>query len=294
VTNLLAPTTRGDRQNRDLTSHEEAIRVSQPITFETYGGSAPENYEKYFVPAIGAPLATDLVDLAAPTSGERVLDLACGTGVVARLAARRVGPDGTVTGIDINPGMLAVARAASPEAGIQWHEASADQLPCTDESIDVVLCSLGAPFFPDRPAALRDARRVLVPGGRLALNAPGPIPPIFAILEEAIARHAGPSAARFIRTVFSLDDAAAIREALSTAGFSDVDTTPTTRTLHLPTPREFLWQYVHSTPLAAAAASMDSEQRAALERDVVEGWQPLTTDGRLRLRLDLTIATTRR
>ena len=83
--------------------------MSQQNFYEAYGGSAPENYERYFIPAIGAPLATDLIDTAALRPSERVLDVACGTGVVARLAAERVGATGTVAGIDINPGMLAVA-----------------------------------------------------------------------------------------------------------------------------------------------------------------------------------------
>jgi len=98
-------------------------------SFENYSGTAPENYERYFVPAIGAPLAAELLDVALLRPGEHVLDVACGTGIVTRLAAERVGADGadgTVAGVDINPGMLAVARsAARPELGIDWHEAGA-------------------------------------------------------------------------------------------------------------------------------------------------------------------------
>src|SRR5438445_13542405 len=83
------------------------------VSFETYGGSAPENYERYFVPAIGAPLATSLIDIAALRAGERVLDVACGTGIVTRPAAAKVGASGTVAGPDINPGLVAVARLAT-------------------------------------------------------------------------------------------------------------------------------------------------------------------------------------
>ena len=104
-----------------------------------------------------------------------MVDVACGTGVVARLAAARVGPAGAVTGVDVTPGMLAVARSISADGPpIEWHEASAGKLPLPDASADVVLCSLGLQFFPDREAALREMRRILVPGGRLAVNAPGP------------------------------------------------------------------------------------------------------------------------
>ena len=79
---------------------------------KTYGGTAPENYQRYFVPSIAAPLAEDLVRIAALRPGERVLDVACGTGVVTRLAGERVGEQGAVAGLDVNPGMLAVARSS--------------------------------------------------------------------------------------------------------------------------------------------------------------------------------------
>ena len=102
------------------------------------------NYERYSVPAIGAPLAEDLVRAAALRPGQRVLDVACGTGVVARLAAQQVEVDGTVAGLDINPGMVAVARSeTAPEMPVEWHEASADSMPFPDESVDVVLCQMG-------------------------------------------------------------------------------------------------------------------------------------------------------
>src|SRR6266516_467322 len=98
----------------------EAMKPS----FDSYGGPGPQNYERYFVLSIGAPLAADLLETAALQPGERVLDVACGTGIVARLAAERVGTAGTIAGLDINPGMLAVARtAAPPAAAIAWHQA---------------------------------------------------------------------------------------------------------------------------------------------------------------------------
>ena len=103
--------------------------------------------------------------------GERVLDVACGTGIVARLAAGRMGSGGVV-GLDINPGMLAVARSLPPGPGpaIEWHEGSVLDMPFPEGSFDICLCQLGLQFFPDRAAALREMRRVLRTGGRLALS----------------------------------------------------------------------------------------------------------------------------
>src|SRR5262249_41083176 len=134
-------------------------------------GSAAELFERYLVPAITALWAADLVGRAAPQPGERVLDVACGTGVVARLAARTMGA-GRIVGLDINEAMLAVARsqAADLTPPIEWHEASVLEMPFPDRAFDLVLCQLGLQFFPDRPRALREMHRVLVPDGRMALS----------------------------------------------------------------------------------------------------------------------------
>src|SRR5215467_16225877 len=98
--------------------------MSQQMDWTAYGGNAAEIYERHMVPAIFGPWAEDLLVLAAPQAGERVLDVACGTGVVARLAAQRVSPSGTVVGLDLNPGMLTVARTPRlpPGAQIEWRE----------------------------------------------------------------------------------------------------------------------------------------------------------------------------
>jgi ubiquinone/menaquinone biosynthesis C-methylase UbiE len=265
------------------------------LSFEDYLGSAPENYERYFVPAIGAPLAAELVDAAALRQGERVLDVACGTGVVTRLAAERVGASGATAGLDINPGMLGVARSVTPAGvGIDWHQASAEATPFPDESFDAVLCQLGLQFFPDRPAALRELRRVLVPGGRLVVNVPGPEPAIFRILAEELVRHARPEAAGFVHQVFSLHETAELRDLLAEAGFDDVSLDAGERRLRLAPPTEFLWQYVHSTPLVTAVAELGDDRRAALARDVAVRWEPMVEEGVLVLQLGVVIATARK
>jgi SAM-dependent methyltransferase len=135
-------------------------------------GSAPEAYQRYGVPALGTAKAQDLVALAALQAGERVLDVACGTGVVTRQAAQAVGTTGQVIGLDINEGMLQVARTVVPPAGapITWHHGSVMTLPFPEASFDVVLCQWGLEFFPDRAQGLREMARVLMPGGRVGLR----------------------------------------------------------------------------------------------------------------------------
>jgi ubiquinone/menaquinone biosynthesis C-methylase UbiE len=261
------------------------------LFYERYGGAAPDNYERYFVPVIGAPLAADLIDVASPQAGERVLDVACGTGTVSRLAVGRVGTSGSVTGLDLNAGMLAVARARTPaEMRISWHEGRAERLPLPDGVFDLVLCQLGLQFFSERAGALYEMWRVLAPGGRLIFNVPGPTPAVFTILEELLRQHAGEQAAAFVRAVFSLYDRAVLTELLASAGFQAVSINRATKRLRLPAPADFLWQYVCSTPLASLLSTADRQTRARLENAAAAALEPFTESNALLLQLELTTA----
>ena len=247
---------------------------TQPSSvYEQYAAAAAENYEKYFVPAIGEPIARRLVDAAHPIPGERVLDVACGTGIVARLASTAVGPGGTVAGLDANPGMLEVARKLTPD-DIDWHTAPAEDMPLPDASFDLVLCSMGLQFFPDKDQALREMYRVLVPTGRAVWCTPGPTPPLMEAIDDALTHHVGTAASMFVHTVFSLHDPDVARTLMGSAGFEDVEIDTTTVNLRLAPPVDFFWQYVRSTPLVAAVAELDDRARAELEAEVVERCSP--------------------
>jgi ubiquinone/menaquinone biosynthesis C-methylase UbiE len=261
---------------------------------KSYGGSAPENYERYFVPAIGGPFAADLIEQAELRRGERVLDVACGTGIVARLAAERVGSSGSVAALDINPAMLAVARDVNRavDPPIRWYESTAESMPLPDDTFDVVLCQLGLQFVEDRNAALREMRRVVAPHGRVLVSVPTPTP-FFGVLEDALARHL-PAGAPFMRAVFALNDDAGIERLFRSAGFRDVELRRYEKEMHLPPPRDLLWQYLLSTPLAAAVAEASDAIRSALERDVVKGWEPWITDDGLTYRQGMIVTTARR
>ncbi|MGH7587093.1 MAG: class I SAM-dependent methyltransferase [Gemmatimonadota bacterium] len=269
--------------------------MSRQHSHGSYGEDPSKNYERFFVPAIGAPLAMELVREAELRPGARVLDVACGTGIVARLAADRVGTTGTVAGLDINPGMLKVAGSSSPPDGsIEWYEASADSMPLPDESFDAVLCQLSLQFFADQLAALREMLRVLEHGGRLTLSVPGPAGPVFDTLTDAMERHISPQAAGFVRQVFSLYDTTEIEGLIGGAGFRDVEAHGRTGTLRLPPAEEFLWQYVQSTPLSQEVSQADEEARKALECDVLPKWQPLEEDGVLMCPQRIVVANARR
>jgi SAM-dependent methyltransferase len=191
--------------------------------------------------------------------------------------------------------MLAVARSVTPPSMvIEWHQTSAEAMPLPDEAFDVVLCQMGLQFVPDKLAALREMQRVLVTGGRLIINVVGPRPRVFAILAEALAHHIKPEIGAFVNLVFSLHDTGELQHLISGAGFREVAIQSDTRTLRLPAPEEFLWQYVQSTPLANAVAQVDDATRAALERDVVAKWQAFMEDGSLTLQLGVVVATARK
>jgi SAM-dependent methyltransferase len=267
--------------------------AEQPFS-KSYGGNPAANYERFFVPVIGAPLATDLIRTSALRPSERVLDVACGTGLVARLASQQV-PAGTVAALDINPVMLAVARSAtSPGMSIEWREEGAEAMSFPDSTFHVVLCQMGLQFMPDKRAVLREMQRVLAPGGRLILNVPGPTPRLFAIMEDALARHIGAEAAAFVSQVFSLHDPTEVQSLVGSAGFHSISIQSDTRLLRLPAPEEFLWQYVHSTPLAALITRVSDEQRDSLEREVVVNWQELVEDRALMLQLRVVVAAARK
>jgi ubiquinone/menaquinone biosynthesis C-methylase UbiE len=249
--------------------------TTRPATslYAKYAASAAENYERHFVPAIGEPVARRLIEAARPAPGERVLDIACGTGIATRLALQAVGTEGSVVGLDANPGMLEVARTVTPH-GIDWLEAPAEDVPVPDGSFDLALCSMGLQFFSDRAAALREMRRALAPGGRTVWCTPGPTPPLFEAIDEALTRHIGPRASMFVRAVFSLHDADEARALMEAAGFGRVDVESTPVPLRVAPPADFFWQYVQSTPLAAATAELGEAARAALEAEVVERCAP--------------------
>lgn len=258
---------------------------------DAHGRDAATSYERFFVPAIGRPAADQLVAAARIRPGERVLDVGCGTGIVARLAAERVGPDGAVAGLDVNPAMVAVARSvSSPGAAIEWHQAPAETMPLPDGAFDVVLCQMSLQFFQDREQGLREMHRVSAPEARVLVSLPGPMTAFFGVLAEALGRHVGAPAAGFVRQVFSLYESDEIEELLRRAGFESVEVRSAPLRLTLPGAGDFLEQYVASTPLAPLWAGADEPARSAVRRDVLAAWEPLEGERGLEVAQPMTVA----
>lgn len=250
--------------------------------WQQVGGNAAEVYERHLVPAMFAPWAPTLIDLASVQPGERVLDVACGTGVVTRPAAARAGRAGRVVGLDINAAMLAVARSlpAIEGAPIEWLEASALEIPLPEAAFDVVLCQQGLQQFPDRTAALREMHRVLAPGGRLAASVWSRIEgsPGMAALVSALERHVGLEAANNRRAPFALGDADELRGLLAGAGFRDVRVRTLVEAARFTSPEALVEAQLAATPLSTLGTLTD-ETRQAVARDVRAALRPYLHDG---------------
>jgi len=180
-------------------------------------------YEEKFVPALFKPWSPRVIAAADVGAGHKVLDIACGSGVVTRDIAALIGSQHAPVGLDISPGMLTVAR--SLDASIDWRCGDACELPFADDSFDRVVCQFGLMFFSDRLKALQEMLRVLKPGGRLAvavwnslLHNPG-----FNDLVEVLARLAGANAAAALQAPFCLGDSSELEALAVQAGVRQLD-----------------------------------------------------------------------
>ncbi|RMF02717.1 MAG: methyltransferase domain-containing protein [Chloroflexi bacterium] len=180
--------------------------------------SAAEVYEEFFVPALFGEWSSRVAEAAHIQAGQRVLDVACGTGVLACAAAERVGAQGEVIGLDINEGMLAVARRKAPH--IEWQSGPAEDLPFENYSFDAVVSQFGLMFFEDRQAALAEMKRVLRPGGRLAVAVWDSLgnTPAYATVTDLLQRLFGDEAANALRAPFKLGDTALLQSLFSQVG----------------------------------------------------------------------------
>jgi ubiquinone/menaquinone biosynthesis C-methylase UbiE len=229
-------------------------------------GSAPELYERYLVPAITSIWAADLIDRAGPQPGQSVLDVACGTGIVARLAAERMAT-GSVVGLDLNEGMLAVARSAPVTgASIQWREGSALSLPFDEMSFDLEFCQLGLQFFPDRPLALREMKRVLVPSGRVALSVYGAIErtPGANAFAIALDRRLGSGASRIKRAEHIFPAANDVGALMAKEGFDAIDLSTVTKRITFPSVLDYVRFQLVATPMASLLNDRDPGERESI------------------------------
>ncbi len=234
-----------------------------------------ESYESYLVPTLFSPWASYLVQSANPQPGERVLDVACGTGIVARHVAPHVGSNGRVIGLDLNLHKLTVARAAAKWQGlaIEWCEGRAEELLFPDSNFDLVLCQFGLMLFTDRHAALTEMHRVLTRSGRVVLSVWQGLDrhPFYKMLHTVSQRRLGTSG---VQAAFSLGDADELRRLLTDAGFRHVEIEPSSITAHFPNPEEFLaWEMDVDPAAVPSLQHLDTQARQAVMSAIREDMQ---------------------
>jgi SAM-dependent methyltransferase len=230
---------------------------------------AAEIYESCFVPAIFGAWAGPVADAAGIRTGDKVLDVACGTGVLAREALRRVGQEGQVVGLDLNEGMLAVA--ARTEPAIAWRPGDAASLPFEDASFDVVVSQFALMYFPDRVASLREMWRTLAPEGRLAVAAWAPIDHArgYQILVDIAAQQCGGAAADVLAAPFVLGDPAELAKLFADSGISGAKVTLHEGSIRFPSVTEFIRIEVKGSPLADMLSDDEMRTLAAESEDAL-------------------------
>jgi ubiquinone/menaquinone biosynthesis C-methylase UbiE len=208
---------------------------------KVFAGSVPENYDRYMVPLIFEPYAADLAQRAASFSPSAVLEIAAGTGVVTRALAPKLSSGASYTVTDLNQPMLDYAAARQlPDSRITWRQADATALPFENATFDLVCCQFGAMFFPNRPSAYREAKRVLKPGGHFLFSVWDRIEEnVFADdVTNALARMFPNDPPRFLaRTPHGYHDQALIRSDLDSAGFSHMVIETKAEQSRAPSPR---------------------------------------------------------
>jgi ubiquinone/menaquinone biosynthesis C-methylase UbiE len=261
---------------------EGELRMGSPSASDRWqvSASAAENYERSNVPWLFGPWAEVLVERAGVTTGQRVLDLACGTGVVARLAAEKVGPSGGVIGLDLNEGMLAEAARHVPSGlTIQWELADAQDLPFDGGDFDVVLCQQGLQFVPNQERAAAEMLRVLRSGGLAAVA-------VWASLEQNPVAHArNEGLIQYLQEdlsrPFAQPDADEWARLFEGVGFSSVKTVTVELVNLSDDPRAAVEGNLETLPIADKIKAMDDATYQAMIDDMVASLTPWMTDGTL-------------
>lgn len=259
--------------------------MSQPTQMEQWQqleSRTAEAYERYLVPLLFAPGAQFLLEFAGIGVGARLLDVACGTGIVARTAASRVGDAGAVAGLDASASMLKMARQASSDIrpAIEWKQGDAGDIPFPEAAFDVVCCQQGLQFFADRVAVLHEMRRVLAPNGRLALSVLRSIDhnPGWALFAQVLERCVGADVGAIMRSPFPALNPIELRDLVASAGFHDVRVLIGIGPVRYPSAEEFFEWEATSWLLARPLESLSDDVRQALIHDLKAALRMYTDD----------------
>ena len=225
----------------------------------------PDIYERYIVPAFSGAWAEDMVRRAKLKDGDRILDVACGTGIVSRRVYEVMGNRVNLRGVDVNEAVLEKGRDICIRNGIlvNFHQGSAGELPFEDTSAEVVLCQQGLQYFPDQTEALADIHRVLVPGGRAVFSVWRPLEysPFYQALHRALERYVNKTAADMLAAAYALGDPGKVRELFTSSGFSDIEIRLVVKQMRCPSIDDFLAAGISAAPFAKDIAALEESRR---------------------------------
>jgi len=233
-------------------------------------GNAAYVYESQKVPTIFRPLAKLTLDSISLVGCTRVLDVACGTGIVTRLLTERLGPGATIVGIDVNRAMISVARQFTPKLGtmVEWHEADVCALPFDAGLFDLAVCQQGLQFFPNKFQALAEVRRVLVPHGRIALTVWSEISPLNMAMADVVRQKLNLTIAQRLLEPFAFREAAVIRSLMIDAGFTDVTVQTLAVQRQIGTAATAIPQELAGSPISEDFALLDSDTKASIVQNI--------------------------
>ena len=243
------------------------------MTFQL-SGNGPEIYETVMVPLWFGRWAEALVESVALQRSETVLDVACGTGVTTRLAKAAVGHEGRVAGLDINASMLAKAREIAGATDIEWIKSDVVDTGLPSDTYDVIISQHGYHYFPDKPEALKEFRRLLKTGGRLAFSIWDGHSPYTTALCAAVERHISTEVAAKQRAQRQTPTADALRSQMSEAGFTNVKVLRQELTITVPQAAEFVPLHLASMPIAGAFMALEDNSKETLIKDVSNAMTP--------------------
>jgi ubiquinone/menaquinone biosynthesis C-methylase UbiE len=249
------------------------VRVSRGAMADrntAFVGDIPRNYDRYLGPVLFHEFADDLAQRIKVVPGMRVLELACGTGIVTRRLADRLRGHGSIVGTDLNEAMIAYGRGQMPPGSehVEWQTADATKLPFPDQSFDAVVCQFGLMFFPDKAASIRESFRVLKPGGHYLFSVWDTLSknPAARIAHETAGRFFPADPPLFYSVPYSLHDPAPVRKMLAEAGFGQIEVTPLEKSGASPSAADAATGLIEGNPILGAIMARRPEALDDIKR----------------------------
>ncbi len=246
-------------------------------------GSAAQSYEEQQVPSLLRPLAELTLRHVVVNEGDQVIDVACGTGIMGRLVAEKLGKAGSVVGVDLNPGMIEVAKQHTPatDASVEWQQGDATELPFPDASFDAAFCQQGLQYFPDKVAALKELRRVTTPGGSIILTVWSAVSPVNAAISDALARYVNDEAAQSALSPYAFRDPEVITGLMIEAGIQGITMETLVIERLMGQGEESILRLIAGTPYGVDLGKADEATQRAVVKEVAEALQEFRGDNGL-------------